>query len=108
MKKLTKKEVLNLLEKNNYEFASTLKMLSVSKINMICCGNSISSGYSMSSFTKPLLFRNEKLQEVLDENSIDLRRYHFSRAQDNNDEHIFGYLVNDTKLSEICKLNRFD
>lgn len=108
MLKMTKKEAKKILEKNNYEFANMLKELNISKINMICCGNSISSGYSMSSFTKPLLFRNDSIQQILKENSIDLSRYHFSRAQDNNDEHIFSYLVNGTKLSEICKLNRFD
>ena len=108
MKKFTKEEILKLLEKNNYNLATVLKFHNVSKVNMICCGNSISSGYSMSSFTKPLLFRNENIGKILEENSIDLRMYHFSRAQDNNDEHIFSYLINDTKLSEICQLNRFD
>ena len=108
MSKMTKQEASKILEKNNYKLSSTLEELNISKINMICCGNSISSGYSMSSFTKPLLFRNENIQEILKENSIDLSRYHFARAEDNNDEHIFGYLTNDTKLSEICRLNRFD
>ena len=108
MQKITKEEALKKLEKNNYIFAKILKKQNVSKINMICCGNSISSGFSMSHFTKPLLFRNENIQEILKQNSIDLRRYHFARAEDNNDEHIYSYLVNNTSLSEICRLNRFD
>lgn len=108
MSKMTKQEALSLLETNNHRFAKILKGQNVSKVNMICCGNSISSGYSMSSFTKPLLFRNENIQEILKENSIDLSRYHFARAEDNNDEHIYSWLINDTKLSDICKLNRFD
>lgn len=108
MREMTKQEALNRLEENNYELAKILKKQNVSKVNMICCGNSISSGYSMSSFTKPLLFRNENIQEILKENSIDLNRYHFARAEDNNDEHIFSYLINEIKLSDICRLNRFD
>lgn len=108
MSKITKEQALRVLNKNNYKFAKTLKEQNVSKVNMICCGNSISSGYSMSSFTKPLLFRNENIQEILKENSIDLNRYHFARAEDNNDEHIFSWLINDTRLSDICSLNRFD
>ena len=108
MSKMTKQEALSKLEENNNRLAKILKGQNVSKVNMICCGNSISSGYSMSSFTKPLLFRNENIQEILKENSIDLSRYHFARAEDNNDEHIYSWLINNTKLSDICKLNRFD
>lgn len=108
MRKLTKQETLNKLEESNYKLAKILKEQNVSKVNMICCGNSISSGYSMSSFTKPLLFRNENIQEILKQNSIDLNRYHFARAEDNNDEHIYSYLINNVKLSDICRLNRFD
>ena len=103
-----KKQVLEMLENNNNRLAIILKENDVSKLNLICCGNSISSGYSMSSITKPLLFRNENIKEILNSNSIDLSMYHFARAEDNNDEHIFSYLVNDTKLSDITKLNRFD
>lgn len=108
MTKLTKKEVLSKLEESNYRLAKLLKFYNISKINMICCGNSISSGFSFTTHTKPLLFRNENIENIFNENSIDLKRYHFARAEDNNDEHILSYLLNDTKLSEICKLNRFD
>lgn len=108
MKKMKKEEVFAKLEENNYRLAKLLKSYNISKINMICCGNSISSGFSFTSHTKPLLFRNENIENIFKENLIDLKRYHFARAQDNNDEHILSYLLNDTKLSEICKLNRFD
>ncbi|MBR6689878.1 MAG: hypothetical protein IKL65_00935 [Bacilli bacterium] len=108
MKKLSKEEALNRLEENNYKLAKLLKSYNISKFNLICCGNSISSGFSFTSNTKPLLFRNENIENIFKENLIDLKRYHFARAQDNNDEHILGYLLNDTKLSEICRLNRFD
>ena len=108
MKKLTKEELINKLEQNNYSLAKLLKSYNISKINMICCGNSISSGFSMSHYTKPLLFRNENIEKIFKENEIDLKRYHFARAEDNNDEHILSYLLNDTSLSQVCKLNRFD
>ena len=108
MKKLKKEDVLSKLEQNNHRLAKLLKSYNISKINIICCGNSISSGFSFTSHTKPLLFRNENIEKIFNENSIDLKRYHFARSQDNNDEHILSYLLNDTKLSDICKLNRFD
>lgn len=106
--KITKEEALKILEEDNYRLAKILKEMNVSKINMICCGNSISSGFSFSHFTKPLLFRNESIEKILEKNSIDLSRYHFARAEDNNDEHVYSWLINDVKLSDICKMNRFD
>lgn len=108
MKKITKEEALKKLEEKNYKLAEVLKQNNVSKINLIACGNSISSGFSMSHYTKPLLFRNEGIEKILNENSIDLNRYHFARAEDNNDEHIYSWLINNIKLGDICKLNRFD
>ena len=108
MKKITKEEALKKLEANNYKLSEVLKQNNVSKINLIACGNSISSGFSMSHYTKPLLFRNEGIEKILSENSIDLKKYHFARAEDNNDEHIYSWLINNIKLGDICKLNRFD
>ena len=108
MKKITKEEALKKLESNNHELAKMLKEQNISKINLIACGNSISSGFSMSHYTKPLLFRNENIEKILNSNSIDLGMYHFARAEDNNDEHIFSWLINNVKLSEIARLNRFD
>lgn len=108
MSKITKEEVLKILERNNNRFATLLAEMGVSKLNLICLGNSISSGYSFSSFTKPLLLRNESIKNAMQAESIDLSRYHFARPEDNNDEHIYSWLINDVKLSEICKQNRFD
>lgn len=68
----------------------TLKQNSVkiTNLRLISLGNSIASGYSMVRSTKPLLLRNESLEEVLQKENITLERHHFARAQNNNDEHI--------------------
>lgn len=80
----------------------------IGRLDLISCGNSIATGYSMNSISKPLLYRNESIKNKFIKNGIILNRYHFCRAEDNNDEHIFSYLVNNTTLGEINKLNRFD
>ena len=39
---------------------------------------------------------------------IDLERYNYSRSQNNNDDHIFEWLISNIKQSEINRLNRSD
>ena len=80
----------------------------ITNLRLISLGNSIASGYSMVRSTKPLLLRNESLEEVLKEENINFERHHFARAQNNNDEHIFGWLVSNIKESEIHRMNRSD
>ena len=80
----------------------------ISKLNLVSCGNSIATGFSMNGISKPLLYRNEGIKEIFIEKGVELNRYHFSRAEDNNDEHTLDFLFNNTKLAEINKLNRFD
>ena len=108
MKRLNKNEILKILEENNYKLIDLLQKLNIKKLNLINCGNSIASGFSSSSYTKPLLLRNESIQKIAEENGINLKRFNFSRPEDNNDERIFEWLVNDIPLSVINKLNRFD
>lgn len=108
MQTITKEEKLQILEQNNYKLARFLEEQHITKLNLIGCGNSITSGYSLSSFTKPLLLRNESIQRIMEEEGINLSRYHFSRAEDNNDEHTYSYFINNIPLSTIHQLNRFD
>lgn len=92
------------------DLVETLKQNSVkiTNLRLISLGNSIASGYSMVRSTKPLLLRNESLEEVLQKENITLERHHFARAQNNNDEHIFGWLVSNIKESEVHQMNRSD
>lgn len=108
MKKEKQAKISRELLLSDYNLASLLKDLGVHNLNLISCGNSIASGYSANSLTIPLLERNTKLEQVLSNEGITLKKYHFARAEDNCCEHTLGYLVNDTSLADIHKLNRFD
>ena len=92
-------DLVEVLKQNNVK---------ITNLRLISLGNSIASGYSMVRSTKPLLLRNESLEEVLKEENINFERHHFARAQNNNDEHIFGWLVSNIKESEIHRMNRSD
>lgn len=106
--KLNKQELIDALDRNNYKLVNLLDSTGIKRLNLISCGNSIASGYSVSGYTKPLLLRNENIDKIIRSKGIEFKRYSFSRPEDNNDEHIFGWLINDIPLSIINKLNRFD
>lgn len=91
------------LEVQNEKFAEMLKRNNIENINLISLGNSIATGYAVNSEIKPLLKRNEKLEKQLKNNNININTYSFARAQDNNDEHILEWILNNIKQSEINK-----
>ena len=95
-------------EQLNKELATLFKQNKITNFRMTSYGNSIASGYSMVRTTKPLLLRNETLPNIMKENNITLDVHHFARAQNNNDERLFEWLVTNIKESEIHKLNRND
>ena len=55
-----------------------------------------------------LLLRNETLDSIMIKNAIVTDVYHFSKAQNNIDEHIFEWLTSNIKISSINMLNRAD
>ena len=89
------------LESQNERFMEMLKSNGITTVNITSLGNSIATGYSVNSIIKPLLKRNETLENILESNSITLNEYSFARAQDNNDEHILDWILNNMKQSEI-------
>lgn len=95
-------------QKLNKKLAIFFKKHSIKNFRLISLGNSIASGYSMTRTIKPLLLRNESLETIMKDNGIHLERHNFARAQNNNDEHFFEYLVTNMKESEINILNRVD
>lgn len=94
----------------NEEVAQILKASksSITNLRLISLGNSIASGYSMVRTVKPLLLRNGSIENIMKEYDIELERYHFARAQNNNDEHIFEWLASNITENEMYKMNRSD
>ena len=94
--------------KLNESLAEVLSNDKITSLKMTSIGNSIASGYSMTGIIKPLLFRNDSLLSVMEEHDIVLVRKHFARCQNNNDEHIAGWVIRNIKESDIHQMNRVD
>lgn len=92
----------------NTKLAQFLKEKEIENLRLISLGNSLASGYSMVRTIKPLLLRNESIEDIMKENGINVERYHFSRAQNNSDEKIFEWMENNISLSRTHELNRVD
>lgn len=93
----------------NMNLSFLFKENGIKKFNFLSVGNSISSGYSALRTTKPLLLRNEGIKsDMARYGGVECGLYHFARAQNNNDEHIYDWIMSDIKLSEIYKMNRND
>ena len=105
---LEKEKLLDVQKGLNNQLATTFVLKGIKHLRLTSLGNSIASGYSCVRTTKPLLFRNESIEEILKDNEIKLERYHFARAQNNNDEHVYRWLVSNIKETEINKMNRQD
>lgn len=105
---MKKKQILENQLRLNERLAELFENEKIKTFNFTSFGNSISTGYSIARTTKPLLLRNESLNDVMKQYDIILKRYHFARAQTNGDEHLYDWLINNIKLSEINKMNRID
>lgn len=92
----------------NERLAEVLIKDQINQLKITIVGNSIGSGYSMVRSIKPLLLRNETIASIMKDRGIDLVRKHFARAQNNNDEHVAGWVIRNIKESEIHKMNRVD
>lgn len=92
----------------NENLADIMNKNGISKVRLTSFGNSIASGYSMVRTTKPLLLRNESLGQIMINSGISLDIHHFARAQNNNDERLYEWLINNIKESEIHKMNQND
>ena len=95
-------------EKLNRQLAFILKENGIQNLRLLSLGNSIASGYSAVRIIQPLLLRNTTIEKVLTNNGIKLDIHHFARAQNNNDEHIYEWVISNIKESEIHKMNRND
>lgn len=98
----------NEMKLDNLILLKKLKKLGVTKINLTSLGNSIAAGYSQHRLVKPLLERNESLDETAKYVGIELNKYNVARAQNNNDNRIFNYVLNNTTCREIHNMNVSD
>lgn len=89
-----------LLEK----IASILKNDSIEKMNLICCGNSIASGYSFKEI-KPLIYRIEDVEEIMKVNGIDANLFNFARAGSNSDEKLLDWLYENISINDVNNIN---
>ncbi len=105
---MKEKQVLDIQRRLNEKLAACFNANKIKNVRLTSFGNSIASGYSMARTTKPLLLRNESIEEVLNSYDIELERHNFARAQNNNDEHLFEWLTTNIKETEINKMNRSD
>lgn len=102
------KQILKKMKDTDLEFVSMLKNQQINKVNFTSLGNSIASGFSLSHKIKPLLKRNVLLENILKENKIECNMFNFCRPQDNNDEHILDWIINNRKISYINNLINID
>ena len=105
---MKKVDIYELQRKINTKLAELFKENGITKFRITSVGNSIATGYSMVRTTKPLLCRNESLEEILATGKIYLDRHSFARAQNNNDEAIFNWYITDKPESEINEAVRHD
>lgn len=101
-------ELLKIQEELNKKLGEFFKDNGITNFCITSLGNSIGSGYSMTRITKPLLLRNESLEIILSMYGVSLERHNFARAQNNNDEHLYNWLIDNVSEANINKLNRFD
>ena len=96
------------LKKINIKLINELKKLGIKNIVLTSLGNSIASGYSQNRLIKPLLDRNETLEEIASKKDIELKKYSMARAQNNNDNRIFNWVLNNTSFTEMYDMNTCD
>ena len=103
-----KQTTLEVQEELNDSLGIILSNNGINKLCLINIGNSIASGFSLRRLTKPLFLRDESLEKTLKKHGVDFKYHHFARAQNNNDEHLFEWLVCNIKESSIYSMNRND
>lgn len=94
--------------KSNINFFEKMNQLRIKEVNLTSLGNSIASGFAMKGMIKPLLDRNETLKPVGMQYDIQVNTYNMARAQANNDNRIFGWLLNNVTLQEMYDMNISD
>ena len=85
----------------NEKLASLLARHGIKRFYLTGAGNSLMSGYAAIHRNMPLFKRNETLQAIFKKHDIDVLSIHFSRSQNNNDEHIGDYFRENITEEEL-------
>ncbi len=96
------------LDTINEKIAQMFARHGIKRFYLTGAGNSLMSGYSMLHKTQPLFKRNTSLKAIFNKKDIEVLSVHYSRAQNNNDEHINDYFRNNITEKDIYALNRVD
>jgi len=92
----------------NETVAEILLRNHITYVNLVAIGNSISSGFRMKGEILPLVHYNQTIQGIFASKGIFYHPYTFARYSNNNDEHVYSWLVNNIKESQMNKLIRAD
>ena len=92
----------------NEKLASLLARHGIKRFYLTGAGNSLMSGYAAIHRNMPLFKRNETLQAIFKKHDIDVLSIHFSRNQNNNDEHIGDYFRENITEEDMYRYNRID
>ena len=92
----------------NDRFIELMKSRGIKKIRITSAGNSIATGYSANSPIIPLLLRNPDLVSKARKAKIEVEFFSYARAQDNREEHIFEWFLNNRTQADINKMVQFD
>lgn len=93
---------------DNLELLELLKDNGIKELVITALGNSISTGFSFCDENKPLLDRNVLLETMCEEYGIDLHKYYFARSENNSDQNIFNWIINNYTEKEMNRMNRRD
>ncbi|MBP3921149.1 MAG: hypothetical protein J6D28_06265 [Bacilli bacterium] len=96
-----KEKQKTLLNENNDKLVKLFNKIGINEFIFTSIGNSIATGYSMNDTIKPLILRNEDLVFKLNQANINFAPHSFALAQDNNDEHILDWIINNKKEADI-------
>lgn len=108
MLKVNTNKKLEDLKKTNEKVAALFARCGIKRFYLTGAGNSLMSGYSILHKNQPLFKRNESLKAVFKKQDIEVLSIHYSRNQNNNDEHINDYFRNNITEKEIYRFNRVD
>ena len=101
-------KVITDIGEDNLKLLEKINELGIEKLIMVALGNSISTGFSFCDVNKPLLDRNELLDIMCEEYGIDLYKYKFARSENNSDEHVLDWILNNYTEHEMNLMNRRD
>ena len=94
--------------KKTDDLFQTLTDLKLQGLLLTTLGNSISTGFSFNDINGPLLDRDKFLEISAKIWGIDLEKHKFSRSENNSDQHVFDWIINNISEDELDRMNKRD